>query len=85
MESARAVLQRSVQINNKNPNLWMEYFNFEIEKSKDTDVPAIVFKYAIEEVPHLSKKLLKKAKESRISKELYTQMKKIMKDMENSS
>ena len=83
IESARAILQRSVLINAKSMKLWMEYFKFELEHSKDTEVPIIVFRYALTEVPQLADNLLKQAKNSTVSKESLKEMKEIVKTANN--
>ena len=63
--------------------LWMEYFKFELEHSKDTEVPIIVFRYALTEVPQLADNLLKQAKNSTVSKESLKEMKEIVKTANN--
>lgn len=79
VESARAILQRSVLVNSKSQKLWKEYFKFELVHSKDTDVPVIVFKYALEEVPKLSSELISLATQSGISVEVLRELKNLSK------
>jgi U3 small nucleolar RNA-associated protein 6 len=79
IDSARAILQRAVLVNRKNIKLWTEYFEFELEHSKDSEAPVIVFKYAVQELPHIAKTLLKLAKLNKIPTNSFKEIKEITK------
>lgn len=62
IESARALLQRAVEVNRLSRRLWVEYFKFEVEHGQDTNAPEIVFRYAVKEVPEVEGELVEIAR-----------------------
>lgn len=74
-ESGRNVLQRALELNPENKELWVEYFKFEAEYGAGTDSVIVVFKHAVEKVPELFKRLIRIGEKLGLGKDQIGEMK----------
>lgn len=75
VESGRNVLQRALELNPENEELWVEYFKFEAEYGAGTDSVMVVFRHAVEKVPGLGKKLIRVGEKAGLGKDRIGEMK----------
>lgn len=77
IESGRSVLQRALDLNPVNKELWTEYFKFEAEHGIGTDSVMVVFKYAVEKLPGIRLSLLKLGEKLSLPKDQILEMKRL--------
>jgi U3 small nucleolar RNA-associated protein 6 len=70
-ESARAVLQRSLELNPRSERLWTEYFKFEAQANPDAlEALEVIIAHSTRQVPGIQKRFKSLAQELKLSEEL---------------